>query len=35
LSREWVTEQLERNGLAITLSSTDAGKISIVARPAL
>jgi len=32
LSREWVTEQLNRNGVMVTLSTTDAGKISIVAR---
>jgi SAM-dependent methyltransferase len=34
LSREWVTEQLDHNGLMVTFSTTDAGKISVVARRA-
>ena len=32
LSREWVTEQLAQLGLTVTLSATEAGKITIVAR---
>lgn len=32
LSREWVTERLGELGLTVTLSATEAGKITIVAR---